>query len=50
MTTVVDQVRPWLMPRITLAATIQPQEVPKISSSGTGMAMSQPVTRTGFRP
>ena len=50
MMTVVDQVRPWLMPRITLAATIQPQEGPKISISGTGRAMTQPTTRTGLRP
>ena len=50
ITTVVDQVRPWLMPRITLAATIQPQEGPKMSISGTGRAMSQPAIRTGLRP
>ncbi len=36
MMTVVDQVRPWLMPSSTLAATTQPQLGAQISSSGTG--------------
>ena len=40
----------WLMPSTTLAATIRPQESPKISRSGTGRAMSQPAMSTGFRP
>jgi hypothetical protein len=48
--TVVDQVSPWLMPRMTLAATIHPQDGPKMSSRGTGMAISQPATSTGLRP
>ncbi len=50
MTTVVDQVRPWLMPSSTLAATTQPQDGAQISSSGTGRAISQPATSTGLRP
>jgi hypothetical protein len=50
MMTVVDQVRPWLMPSRTLAKTIQSQDGPKISSTGTGTAMSQPATSTGLRP
>ena len=50
MTTVVDEANPWLMPRITLAATIQLQAGLTMSSTGTGMAISQPATSTGFRP
>ena len=50
MITVVDQVRPWLMPSSTFAATTQPQVGAQISSSGTGRATSQPATRTGLRP
>ena len=50
MITVVDQVRPWLMPSRTFAATTQPQVGAQISSSGTGRATSQPATRTGLRP
>ena len=50
MTIVVDQVRPWLMPSRRLAAMTQPQCGAQISSSGTGRPMSQPATRTGFRP
>ena len=50
MMTVVDQVRPWLMPSSTLAATTQPQVGAQISSSGTGTATSQPATSTGLRP
>ena len=50
MMTVVDQVRPWLMPSRTLAAMIQPQLGAQISRSGTGTPMSQPATRTGLRP
>ena len=50
MMTVVDQVRPWLMPSSTLAAMTQPQVGAQMSSSGTGRPMSQPATRTGLRP
>src|SRR5262245_58157752 len=50
MTTVVDQVKPWLIPSRTLAAITQPQTGAQISSNGTGRPMSQPATRTGLRP
>ena len=50
MTTVVDQVRPWLMPSSTLANTTHPHVGAQISSSGIGTAMIQPATRTGLRP
>ncbi|MET3141326.1 UNVERIFIED_ORG: hypothetical protein ABIB19_000178 [Arthrobacter sp. UYEF10] len=36
------------LPRTMFAATIQPHVGPKIKRSGTGRAMSQPATRTGF--
>ena len=38
MTTVVDQVRPWLMPSRTLAATTHPQSGAQISMAGMGIA------------
>ena len=38
MTTVVDQVRPWLTPSSTFAATIHAHDGAQISSSGTGSA------------
>ena len=50
MITVVDQVRPWLTPRSTLAATTHHHVGAQISSSGTGTATSQPATSTGLRP
>ena len=50
MMTVVDQVRPWLMPNNTLAAITQPHDGAQISSNGTGMASSQPASSTGLRP
>src|SRR4051812_11826579 len=50
LTTVVDQVRPWLRPSSTLAATTQPHVGAQISISGTGSASSQPTTSTGLRP
>jgi hypothetical protein len=50
MMTVVDQVRPWLMPSSTFAATTQPQVGAQISSSGTGTATTHPATSTGLRP
>ena len=50
MMTVVDQVRPWLIPSRTLAAMIHPQDGAHINSSGTGRPTSQPATRTGLRP
>ena len=45
MMTVVDHVKPWLMPSSTLAKTIQPQLGAQMMSNGTGSANSQPVTR-----
>ena len=50
MMTVVDHVRPWLTPSSTLANTTHPHVGAQISSSGTGMPMSQPATSTGLRP
>ena len=50
MITVVDQVRPWLIPSNTLANTTQPQTGAQISSSGTGSPMSHPATSIGLRP
>ena len=50
MMTVVDQVRPWFTPSRTLAKMTHPHVGAQISSSGTGMAMIQPATRTGLRP
>jgi hypothetical protein len=50
MTIVVDQVRPWLMPSRTLAATTHHHDGDQISSSGTGRPISQPAMRTGLRP
>ena len=44
MITVVDQVRPWLTPSSTLAATTQPQFGAQISSGGIGSA-DQPARR-----
>ena len=48
MMTVVDQVRPWLMPSSTFAATTHAQLGAQISSSGTGSPISQPVDEDGF--
>ena len=50
MITVVDQVSPWLTPSSTLAKITHPHVGAHISSSGTGMPMSQPATSTGLRP
>jgi hypothetical protein len=50
MTTVVDQVRPWLTPSTTFAATTQPQVGAQMSRRGTGSASTQPATSTGLRP
>jgi hypothetical protein len=50
MMTVVDQVRPWLMPSSTFANTTHHHVGAQMSSSGTGRANSQPLTRTGLRP
>ena len=50
MITVVDQVRPWLTPRSTLANTTQPHDGAHINSNGTGRPTIQPVTSTGLRP
>ena len=50
MLTVVDQVRPWLMPRRTLARITQPQVGAQMSRIGTGKPISQPAISTGLRP
>ena len=50
ITTVVDQVRPWLMPSRTFANTTQPHDGAQISRKGTGSATSHPATSTGLRP
>ena len=50
MITVVDQVRPWLTPSSTLAATIHAQDGARMIRSGTGRPTSQPATSTGLRP
>lgn len=50
MMTVVDQVRPWLTPSRTLAATTHAQLGAAMTRRGTGSPRSQPATRTGFRP
>ena len=50
MITVVDQVRPWLMPSRTLATMTQPQFGAQISSAGIGIATSHPAISTGLRP
>ena len=50
ITTVVDQVRPWLIPSSTLATMIQVHDGAQMSMKGTGTATSHPATRTGLRP
>ena len=50
MMTVVDQVRPWLMPSRTLANTTQPQVGAQMRIRGTGIAISHPARSTGLRP
>ena len=50
MITVVDQVRPWLAPSSTLAATTQAHDGASTTSSGAGRPSSQPATSTGLRP
>ena len=50
MITVVDQVRPWLIPSSALAKSTQPQLGAHISRNGTGAATSQPATSTTLRP
>ena len=50
MMTVVDQVRPWFIPRRTLARITHPHDGAQISRSGTGSPSSQPATSTGLRP
>ena len=50
ITTVVDQVRPWLTPSSTLATMTQVQDGAQINMNGTGTATSQPATSTGLRP
>src|SRR5262249_7148854 len=47
--TVVDQVRPWLMPRSTFAANTHVQDGAHINRNGTGSAISQPATSTFLR-
>jgi hypothetical protein len=50
ITTVVDQVSPWLIPSSRLATITQDHDGAQISSSGTGTATNQPATSTGLRP
>ena len=50
MITVVDQVRPWLMPRSTFATRIQFHVGAHIKRNGTGTATSQPATRHVLPP
>ena len=50
MMTVVDQVSPWLAPRSTFAASTHVHVGAHMSRNGTGIATSQPATRTVFRP
>ena len=45
-----DHVSPWLTPSRMLATTTQPQSGAAMSMNGTGSPMTQPATRTGFRP
>ena len=44
MLTVMDQARPWLIPKNTLAIMIHPQEGAQININGTGIANSHPDT------
>jgi len=48
--TVTDQVRPWLTPSRTFAATTQAQDGAQMRISGTGTPRSQPAIRTGRLP
>src|SRR5260370_22662346 len=50
MITVVDQQKPWFMPRSTLAKTTQPQEAANPIRNGTGRPNSQPATSNRLRP
>jgi len=50
MITVVDHASPWLILSSTLAKTIQPHDGAHMTSSGTGIATSQPARSTGLRP
>src|SRR5579871_457700 len=50
MITVVDQHRPWLIPRRIFARTTQPHDGAKKINAGSGSAKSQPATSTFFRP
>jgi hypothetical protein len=50
MMTVVDHVRPWLMPSSTLAARIHRHDGAHISANGTGAAIAQPTSSTRLRP
>jgi hypothetical protein len=50
MMTVVDQVKPWLMPSRRFANRIQFQLGAHIRRKGTGTATSHPATSTCLRP
>ena len=50
MITVIDQAKPWLMPRRALAAMTHFQLGAHIIMNGTGRPMSQPRMRTRLRP
>lgn len=49
MLTVIDQVKPWLRPSRTFAATTHPQDGAQASAKGTGIPISQPATRSCLR-
>ena len=49
MLTVIDQVRPWLTPSKTFAATTQAQLGPQASMNGTGRPIIQPAIRMVLR-
>jgi hypothetical protein len=50
MITVIDQAKPWLMPRSALAAMTQPQFGPQPIMNGTGNPISQPRISMSLRP
>ena len=49
MFTTIDEVRPWLTPRSTFAATIQDQAGAQASMNGTGRPVAQPATSSVLR-
>ena len=49
MFTTIEEVRPWLTPRHTFAATISPQAGAQASRNGTGRPATQPATSRCLR-